>query len=94
MQAVAGELNASGKRVGVLVVDEDQPYFDQYELALLGSQNDLAQVAHHLFSALRCLDEQGVDVILARLLDPAGLGATINDRLLRAAEGHVIHVGE
>ena len=94
MQSVAAELNASGGRVGVLVVDEDQGYFENCTLARLGSQNDLAQVAHNLFSALRSLDEQGVEVILARLFDPAGLGATLNDRLLRAAEGHVIHVGE
>lgn len=33
-------------------------------------------------------------VILAPLLDSEGLGAAIRDRLLRAAEGKVFHVGQ
>ena len=45
-----------------------------------------------LFAALRELDERGVDVILARLEAPGGLGAAINDRLRRAAEGRIIRV--
>ena len=76
----------------MLTTDEEQQWFDGVELALLGPACDLNQIGQHLFWALRTLDERGVDVILVRMLEPAGLGATINDRLLRAAEGHVIEV--
>ncbi|MBC6957760.1 MAG: threonylcarbamoyl-AMP synthase, partial [Chloroflexi bacterium] len=59
-----------------------------------GEQHDHAAIGRVLFGALRALDGQGVDVILAPLLDSEGLGAAIRDRLLRAAEGKVFHVGQ
>jgi L-threonylcarbamoyladenylate synthase len=92
MQATAQELAASGQRVGVLATDDEVGLFSNMETVTLGSTCDLNQVGQRLFSALRELDERGVDVILVRMLEPAGLGVTINDRLLRAAEGHVIEV--
>ena len=51
----------------------------------LGSADDLAQIAWNLLAGLRALDEQGVDVILARDFGQKGLGLAIRDRLQRAA---------
>jgi L-threonylcarbamoyladenylate synthase len=96
MKQIAQEHIAAGRHVGVLVVDEDRPHFadlaDQIVVVSLGSKNDLQQVGRSLFAALRALDAQGVDVILAHSFEESGLGATIVDRLTRAAEGHVIQV--
>lgn len=94
MQEIAREKIAAGKRVGVLTLDEERQFFDALgaQVVLLGSKNDLEAVGHNLFAGLRALDERGVDVILVRGFDPVGLGITIQDRLLRAAEGRVIHV--
>ena len=92
MQAEAQTRTTAGQRVGVLATDEDAALFDDVAIETLGPACDLEQIGQRLFSALRTLDERGVEVILVRQVDPAGLGVTINDRLLRAAEGHVIAV--
>lgn len=43
------------------------------------------ELAHRLFSALRELDSDGVDVIVCPLPQAVGLGVAIRDRLLKAA---------
>ena len=59
--------------------------FAPIHILSLGSADDLAQIARNLFAGLRALDEQGVDVILARDFGQEGLGLAIRDRLQRAA---------
>jgi L-threonylcarbamoyladenylate synthase len=96
MRQSARKMLAEGQHVGVLVVDEDRPQFEdlaeQLVVISLGSKTNLDQVGHSLFAALRALDAQHVDVILAHSFEESGLGATIVDRLRRAAEGRVIDV--
>jgi L-threonylcarbamoyladenylate synthase len=94
MQAQARRLLADHKRVGLMLSAEDYAYFNGIpaEVALLGSETDLAHLAANLFAAMRALDKQGVEVILVRDYGREGLGLAIWDRLLRAAEGRVIEV--
>jgi L-threonylcarbamoyladenylate synthase len=94
MQQIAREYIAGRKQVGILALDEERAFFDNLgaQIVPLGSKNELEIVGHHLFAGLRALDEKGVDVILVRGFEQVGLGVTIQDRLLRAAEGRVIHV--
>ena len=51
----------------------------------LSSRQDLREAAANLFRYLRELDQAGLDLIVAERLPDAGLGAAINDRLMRAA---------
>lgn len=84
-----------GKRVGAILVEEDAGVFHELvraDIAVIGSEHDLESVAAGLFSAMRTLDQRGVDVIMVRDPGREGIGAAIWDRLLRAAEGHVIEV--
>lgn len=93
MVALIQEANATGRRVGVLVFDEDMPALETKpvsRVARLGPEADLAQAAAGLYDALRDLDAAELDVLLARLPGPAGLGLALRDRLTRAAEGRVI----
>jgi L-threonylcarbamoyladenylate synthase len=80
---------ASGRRVGLLVADEDVASFadlaERLRTIALGSECDLGQVAHRLFAALRELDAAGCDAIYARSFGTRGLGLAITDRLTRAA---------
>ncbi len=80
---------AAGRRVGVLLVDEDAPLLadllDRVESARLGSEADLGQVAGRLFAAMRTLDAAGCDAIYVRSLGTSGLGLAILDRLTRAS---------
>ncbi len=83
-----------GKRVGVLAIGDDVAHFAPLGAVteVMGDERDLEGVGAKLFSSLRALDAQGVDVILVRALPRAGLGDAIYDRLLRAAEGQIIAV--
>ncbi len=92
MRQYAHEAAQAGRRVAALVADEDLAALADAPLLLqsVGPATDLALVARNLFAALRHLDMQGVDVILARDLGPEGLGLAVRDRLTRAAAGHII----
>lgn len=57
---------------------------------LLALPCDPAAAAAALYSSLRSLDAAGAEVALARVLDGAGIGRAVNDRLFRAAHGHVV----
>jgi len=83
---------ACGRRVGLLLTDDDLPGCAGLSAiqVSLGAGDAPAALAHNLFAALRSLDATGVDIILAREIDPAGLGRAIGDRLFRAANGVVI----
>jgi len=76
-----------GKRVGLLVVDEEAQFFEKLDVRIekIGSTHNLAQIANRLYSAIRTLDEEQVDFILARSFGTNGLGLAILDRLRRAA---------
>lgn len=76
------------RRVGILVADEDDPgrYPAAVRVMRLGHETDHETLAANLYNALRTLDAEGVDVILARTFaDESGLATAIHDRLRRAA---------
>jgi L-threonylcarbamoyladenylate synthase len=81
---------AQGEHVGILIAEEDLPAFQDSgaEIYVLG--NSLEQIAMHLFTGLRKLEETGVDVILCRSFEAQGLGLAIRDRLRKAAGGKVV----
>ncbi len=50
-----------------------------------GDWGNLAELAHRLFAGLRELDAAGVELILCPLPPPVGVGAALQDRLMKAA---------
>ncbi|MBC8447280.1 MAG: threonylcarbamoyl-AMP synthase [Chloroflexi bacterium] len=94
MQARLDELLSAGRRVGLLIAYEDRGAFAGRPVVVedLGRRDHLGHVAARLFAALRALDRQGVEVILARDFGATGLGLAIEDRLTKAAGGRVIEV--
>ncbi|MCX7669187.1 MAG: L-threonylcarbamoyladenylate synthase [Anaerolineae bacterium] len=92
MRAEAATQIAARRRVGILVADEDAAAFADLDVIgeTVGPADNLNAVAQRLFGALRALDAQGVDLILARDFSAHGLGTAIRDRLRRAADVTVI----
>jgi L-threonylcarbamoyladenylate synthase len=78
---------AAGRRVGLLLPDEDLRQLAdlQADQESLGPTADLAGVASRLYAAMRALDARRPDLILARDLGDSGIGRAIGDRLRRAA---------
>lgn len=87
MQQEARQACQSGRRVGVLVSEEDQIFFSGLSVVVysLGSAGHLDEMAKRLYAGLRALDRQGIELILAHEVEAAGLGLAIRDRLRRAA---------
>ncbi len=98
MSADAAEALARGQRVGVIAANGDRieaGHPGDIRVETLGREDDSAAVAANLYSSLRALDIQGVDVILARSFPhQSGLGVAVHDRLRRAAAGRVIRVDD
>jgi L-threonylcarbamoyladenylate synthase len=93
------DLQARGVHAGALLTDEDAGALandlpDPPVVAALGPAADAEQIARRLFSAMRELENQGVTVILARMIAGDGVAQAIRDRLQRAAGGRVIWVTE
>jgi L-threonylcarbamoyladenylate synthase len=76
-----------GRRVGALLFAGD-PIPDRADVHVLGDPPE-----RWLYAGLRSLDAAGVEVIVARMPAPDGLGLALRDRLRRAAEGRVLQPG-
>lgn len=93
---------AAGSRVGILAPEEDLKGLaprlaaaaasGRVTVARYGTRGDDRASAHDLFRALRQLDREEVDIILAVAAEDGELSLAIVDRLSRAAEGRVVRV--
>jgi L-threonylcarbamoyladenylate synthase len=61
---------------------DDSGRFEAVEI--LSPRGDLREAATNLFSAMRRLDQSGLDIILMERLPDEGLGRAINDRIAKA----------
>jgi L-threonylcarbamoyladenylate synthase len=89
LSAAAVRLTSEGRRVGLAAASEICRRKEMASAKLvirdLGPQTDIREISRRLFAALRELEAEGVDTILAHRVPSEGLGAAINDRLTRAA---------
>jgi L-threonylcarbamoyladenylate synthase len=83
---------AQGERVGVLIANGDLATFRESGAQIYTLGNTLDQIAKHLFTGLRKLEEAGVHTILCRSFTAQGLGLAIRDRLRKAAGGKIVQV--
>jgi L-threonylcarbamoyladenylate synthase len=93
---------AAGQTVGVLAPSDDLSALaprlaaaaasGRVRTSAYGARRAPEESARALFAALRALDAEGVDVILATAPADGPLTAAVIDRLTRAAEGRVVIV--
>lgn len=72
-------------RIGVISFNQLYQANNVLCCEVLSSKADLNEAAQHLFAALRNMDKQNIDIIVAELFPDEGLGKAINDRLRRAS---------
>jgi L-threonylcarbamoyladenylate synthase len=92
MRTYAIQQNEQGKKVGLLLPNNELSQVANLPVQIVNLGSSESEVSHNLFSAMRSLDQAGVDVILVHGFGQTGLGLALWDRLLRAAEGHIIEV--
>lgn len=74
-----------GRKLGLLLSEESKNYFSAPVKEILGPRNDPATVARRLFYALRKMDYQEVEVIVAEGFEEKELGKAVMNRLRKAA---------
>jgi len=77
--------NLRDKRIGLLAFKEPNSLTHFSHIEVLSKNGDLREAAANLFSAIRRLDNLGLDLILAEPVPEVGLGRAIMDRLRRAS---------
>jgi L-threonylcarbamoyladenylate synthase len=84
-----------GAKIGILAYTEDLPGYAEFNVVKkdLGGEDHPEIVASRLYSAMRELDQENVDLIMARDIKQEGLGLAIHDRLVRAAAGKIVSTG-
>ncbi len=82
---IAQQTNKKIFIISLNTIYNDVPLANQY---LLSPEGNLAEAAKQLFAALRAIDEQNPDLILAEYFKNEGIGMAINDRLQRASANY------
>ncbi len=82
---------AHGQKACVLCFTEHLPLLQNCDPHALGSKASPEEVARRLFSALRMLDEEGMDSVFSEVLPPEGMGLAVMNRLGRAAAFRIVH---
>lgn len=90
MQKDSDKFKAEGKKVGILVCDEDQLKVNSDHVFNFGAKGDVEESGRVMFSKLRDFDRIGVDVILIQGLKEIGKAKTIMSRLNKASSGNII----
>lgn len=81
-----------GKSIGIICTDETKDLYTRGHIISMGSRKNKETIAKNLFSILRTLDGEDIDIILAEGVDLSDLGIAIMNRMMKAASGNVIDV--
>lgn len=82
--------NQNKSSVGVLVFSSEEKDFSLPCIAY-GDAGNAKEQAQQLFSALRRVDELGVDIVYARAPSKDGVGLAVYNRLIRAAGFNIVN---
>ncbi|MCI2105912.1 MAG: threonylcarbamoyl-AMP synthase [Intestinimonas sp.] len=83
---------ASDQGSGIICFDEFQPLFPGRVVETIGSADDEAAQARHVFDALRAFDSTHVKQIWSQCPPDEGIGLAVANRLNKAAGFHIIHL--
>ena len=87
-----GENGGNVVKAGVLASKEYASDYNCSNIRILGSRDNEAEIAAHLFDALRSFDADSTQVIFGECFTDSGLGTAIMNRLIKAAGYHVVKV--
>ncbi len=85
---------AKNKKIAIITVDQHKDLYDELDAKVVswGDLENMDEIAHKIFDALRRVDEWGVDIIYCEAFEEEGLGLAVMNRLTKAAGYQVIDV--
>lgn len=89
---MALEKTAEGFKVGIIGTRETVGRYTCGDVKSIGTREDEATIAVHLYGILREFDQDRADYIYSESFATDGMGSAIMNRLLKAAGHHVIKV--
>ncbi len=92
VKELAKSYGAEGRKVGVLATDETKKEYQTDVVKSAGSRFNLAMIAQNLFSLLREMDSEKVDVIIAEGVSSEGIGLAVMNRLRKASGYNILKV--
>ena len=78
------------KSVCILGFSEDKEKINTNKFIDMGSKENLNEIAQNIFSSLRKIDKQNVELAIIEGVEKKDLGLSIMNRLVRACENNVI----
>lgn len=81
-----------GKKVGIMATEETKDKYNKAIVLVSGSRKKPETIAANLFSTIRELDKEEVDIILAEGIYTDDIGMAIMNRMIKAADGKIISV--
>ena len=88
----ASEGVSSGKKVRIICTEETRGLFDGLDTVSVGYRSHPEMIAHNLFRVLREADRDGIEILLSETFEETELGASVMNRLMKAAGYHIIYV--
>ena len=82
------------KKAAIITVDQHLDLYKDIDAKVVswGDKEQMDEIAHQIFDALRKVDEWGVDIIYCEAFDEEDLGLAVMNRLTKAAGYQVIDV--
>jgi len=88
--AVIKDLLKENPRSGLVLTKETATHFkDHKEMIIIGSKENLYEVAYNLFSSLRAMDKRNVEIIITEDVSEVGIGLAVMNRLRKAASKNI-----
>ena len=88
----ANKFKNQGLKVGVLTFNDSISLFDDFKSMSFGNRDNLSYMSHVLFTALREMDNNGVDIILAEGVNENNLGKSIMNRMKKSASNNIFYI--
>ena len=92
INCLAQEKLSEGYKVGIIGTEETVSNYSFGDVKCIGTRENEATIASHLFGILREFDNDGVEYIYSESFDSEGIGSAIMNRLLKAAGQHIIRL--
>lgn len=92
VKLIKEDLKKYNGKIAVMGFKEHEKYFKDINVEFLniGSVNDLLEISKNIFTTLRKIDKDNIDICYIEGVEKKGIGIAIMNRLIRASGGNII----